>query len=108
MLMFGYTTIQAQNPNSNPIAQAPWKLNDSQADSTQFVGTTNDVDLVFKRNNIESFRLLEDFTMQGKLVLSEKTNTTTTILDVSSLARGTYLIKLTVANTFYKQIFVKE
>jgi len=50
----------AQNPNSNPNAQAPWKLNGSQADTTQFVGTTNDVDLVFKRNNVESFRLLED------------------------------------------------
>ncbi|MBW6483755.1 MAG: hypothetical protein K0B10_11935 [Vicingaceae bacterium] len=50
----------AQNPNSNPNAQAPWKLNGSQADTTQFVGTTNNVDLVFKRNNVESFRLLED------------------------------------------------
>jgi len=36
------------------------KLNGSQADTTQFVGTTNNVDLVFKRNNVESFRLLED------------------------------------------------
>ncbi len=50
----------AQNPNSNPNAQAPWKLNGSQADTTQFVGTINNVDLVFKRNNVESFRLLED------------------------------------------------
>ncbi len=50
----------AQNPNSNPNAQAPWKLNGSQVDTTQFVGTTNNVDLVFKRNNVEGFRLLED------------------------------------------------
>ncbi|MBW6481456.1 MAG: hypothetical protein K0B10_00195 [Vicingaceae bacterium] len=50
----------AQNPNSNPNAQAPWKLNGSQVDTTQFVGTINNVDLVFKRNNVESFRLLED------------------------------------------------
>ncbi|PKP44949.1 MAG: hypothetical protein CVT95_09985 [Bacteroidetes bacterium HGW-Bacteroidetes-12] len=50
----------AQNPNSNPNAQAPWKLNGNQADTTQFVGTTNNIDLVFKRNNIEGLRLLED------------------------------------------------
>ena len=59
--LFAFSTIgYTQNPNSNPNAQAPWKLNGSQADTTQFVGTTNNVDLVFKRNNIESFRLLED------------------------------------------------
>lgn len=59
--MFAYSTIAyGQNPNSNPNAQGQWKLTGNNADTNKFVGTTNNVDLVFKRNNIESFRLLED------------------------------------------------
>ena len=52
--------VVAQNPNSNPNAQAQWKLVGNNADTTKFVGTTNNVDLIFKRNNIEGFRLLDD------------------------------------------------
>ncbi|MDT8412020.1 MAG: hypothetical protein RQ875_06140 [Vicingaceae bacterium] len=60
--MFAYSTIAyGQNPNSNPNAQGQWKLTgNNNADTNKFVGTINNVDLVFKRNNIESFRLLED------------------------------------------------
>jgi len=45
----------AQNGNSN--IQIPWKLNGNNADTTKFLGTTNNVDLVFKSNNVEGFRL---------------------------------------------------
>lgn len=60
--MFAYSSIAyGQNPNSNPNAQGQWKLTgNNNADTNKFVGTINNVDLVFKRNNIESFRLLED------------------------------------------------
>ena len=47
----------AQNGNSNGNAQVPWHLNGNNADTTKFLGTTNSVDLVFKSNNIEGFRL---------------------------------------------------
>ncbi|MDT8411425.1 MAG: hypothetical protein RQ875_03100 [Vicingaceae bacterium] len=60
--MFSFSAIAyGQNPNSNPNAQGQWKLTgNNNADTNKFVGTINNVDLVFKRNNIESFRLLED------------------------------------------------
>lgn len=64
--MIGISTVflYAQNPNSNPNAQGQWKLTGNNADINKFIGTTNNVDLVFKRNSIESFRLLEDTATQ--------------------------------------------
>ena len=54
--------LAAQNTNSNPNAQAngQWKLVGNNADTTKFVGTTNNADVIFKRNNIEGFRLIQD------------------------------------------------
>lgn len=62
----------SQNPNSNPNAQK-WQLNGNSTDTNKFVGTTNNVDLIFKRNNIEGFRLRQDTSANftGDLVLNK-------------------------------------
>lgn len=49
----------AQNSNSNPNAntQGNWRLNGNTSSTSEFIGTTNQTDLVFKSNNTEGFRL---------------------------------------------------
>jgi len=62
----------SQNPNSNPNAQK-WQLSGNSTDTNKFVGTTNNVDLIFKRNNTEGFRLRQDTSasFMGDLVLNK-------------------------------------
>ncbi len=47
---------QNNNPNNNSVGLF-WKLDGNNIDTTKFIGTTNNQDLIFKCNNIEGFRI---------------------------------------------------
>lgn len=69
-LLFGLTAI-AQNNNANPSATgANWKSNGNAATTSDFIGTTNEQDLIFKTNNQE--RIILDKT--GNLIVKDRIN----------------------------------
>ena len=64
ILTISTTTLSfAQNGNANGNGQnngqgaTHWKINGNNATNTNFIGTTNNQDLLFKSNNIEGFSL---------------------------------------------------
>ncbi len=70
--------------------------------------TKGKINISLKTGAIMQNGLIEIYTLQGKLLFTQKVNSTISTIDVTQYAKGTYLIKLTVHKTIYKQIFVKE
>ena len=52
------TTDTTGNATWQSVTNSAWGLSGNTITLGQFIGTTNNQDLVFKRNNIESFRLI--------------------------------------------------
>lgn len=52
--------IFAQNNGNNGQGLTQWKTNGNIADTTNFIGTTNDRDVKFKTNNVEHLRITKD------------------------------------------------
>lgn len=71
ILMFGlFANAQNNNANLNATTGANWKSNGNAAATSDFVGTTNAQDLIFRTNNQE--RLLLDQT--GNLIIKDRIN----------------------------------
>lgn len=67
-----YTIVGTSQLMSVPYAlyaknsgNASWELNGNTASATNFIGTTNDFDLFFKRNNVNAGRISENNTSIG-------------------------------------------
>ena len=54
------TFAQTGNSSSNAQGNTHWGINGNSADSTSYIGTTNNQDLIFKSNDVEGLRLVEE------------------------------------------------
>lgn len=70
--------------------------------------TKDKINISLKTNAVMQNGLIEIYTLHGKLLFIKKVNSTVEAIDVTTYAKGTYFIKLTVDKTIYKQIFVKN
>lgn len=70
--------------------------------------TKDKINISLSNNKVIQNGLIELFTLQGKLLLSEKINSTSATIDVALFAKGTYFIKLTEHNIAYRQLFIKD
>lgn len=70
--------------------------------------TKDKINISLSNNKVIQNGLIEIFTLQGKLLLKEKINNSSAIIDVALFANGTYFIKLTENNIVYRQLFIKD
>ena len=95
------TTDASGNATWQSVANSGWSLSGNSGTNplTQFIGTSDNQDVVFKRNNIEGFRLsgasgnlitTSDATVNGMIVGHGSGNiSTNTVVGLSVLANNT-------------------
>jgi hypothetical protein len=70
------TYLRGDNTWAALPASSAWSLSGNATDGNQFLGTTNDQDLVFKRNNNEAFRVFSN----GRISLGNNTPSSASVL----------------------------
>lgn len=70
--------------------------------------TKDKTNISLSNNKVIQNGLIEVFTLQEKLLLKEKINSTSATINVALFANGTYFIKLTENNIVYRQLFIKD
>lgn len=70
------TYLRGDNTWATIPGSSGWSLTGNATDGNQFLGTTNDQDLVFKRNDTEAFRVYGN----GRVSLGNNTNASSSVL----------------------------